>query len=532
MELKLESKYDAIVIGAGIGGLFAANFLAHAGVKTILIERHDKVGGYLQGGWHGGFYFDYGTQSNEIKGAILPALEYLGIDDRVEFRQCHHRFMSSGEGLDLSYHGLDDAEREFVKAFPESTGGLRDYFQYFRRVTEIAKLVNEEGLGTIIRKNATEFLPDYHGYWKTKPYYEEMMEYDSIHSWRKARQFLGGDSRVARVLNHFGYRNQSVLSTGIFWHLWRDDYFYNKGGKQLFVNTLADVFLERSGTLSTSTLVEEILTEEDVAVGVRLGNGQVIRADHIISNVDMRFTMERLLRSHEKVKPWINQMNKTTLSEAFFNVYLGIDIPVEEMKEYLKGAHHSWFFPTDRPKADPFDTSFHSALPMEISAPCLHDPSLAKPGHSNIVLQTFSFYDWMNRWNINPDGRRLKEYRKLKKTVENQLINNLETIIPGVKDRIVTRFSASPLTHERYTMNLKGATGAWTWNPKRTFVKLTEQRVITPIRNLYCGGHWALYPGGLLTATIAGKMAADLVIHGCPAEPKGNEENNLVQESI
>ncbi|MBO8162856.1 MAG: NAD(P)/FAD-dependent oxidoreductase [Brevibacillus sp.] len=526
-ETVLDSTYDTIVIGAGIGGLFAANFLAKAGGKTLLVERHNVVGGYLQGGWHKGFYFDYGTQSNEIKGAILPALQALGLDERVTFHQCHHRFVSS-EGLDLNYHDLDDAERAFIAAYPESEEGLRCYFRYYRRVTEVAKMVNEEGLGSIIKIDSTSFMPDYHAYWKTKPYYDEMMEYDSIHSWRKAREFLGGNSRVSRVLTHFGYRNQSALSTGIFWHLWRDDYFYNEGGKQAFVDMLADAFVERGGTLALETHVEEILVNGDTAVGVRLANGKVIRAGHVLSNADMRMTMERLLGGHEAVRGWIETMRKTTLSEAFYTVYLALDMPPEELNEHLKGAHHSWIFPTHKPLPEPFDISFHGSLPMEISAPCLHDPSLAPPGKSTVVLQTFSFYDWMNRWEINADGRRAAKYRALKKQVEQQLIDNLELVIPGVKKKIVHQFSSTPLTHERYTLNTNGATGAWTWNPKRTFVKLTEQRVTTPIRNLYCAGHWALYPGGLLTATVAGKIAADLVVHGYSPEQEDQADRLTV----
>lgn len=524
--VRLDNVYDAIVIGAGIGGLFAANFLVKAGVKTLLIERHNVVGGYMQGGWHKGFYFDYGTQSNEIKGAIQPALQVLGLADRVTFHQCHHRFISS-DGLDLHYRSLDDAERAFVTAYPESEEGLRKYFAYFRRVTEVAQQVNEEGLGSIITMDATSFMPDYHAYWKTKPYYEEMMAYDSLHSWRKAREFLGGSSRVGRVLTHFGYRNQSALSTGIFWHLWRDDYYYNEGGKQKFVDMLAEAFIERGGTLALETHVEEILVDGDTAVGVRLANGKVIRAGHVLSNADMKMTMERLLGGHEAVRGWIDAMRSTPLSEAFYTVYLGLDMPPEELNEYLQGAHHSWLFPTHKPLAEPFDVSFHGSLPMEISAPCLHDPSLAPAGKSTVVLQTFSFYDWMNRWQINADGRRAANYRALKKQVEQQLIDNLERIIPGVRSRIVHQFSSTPLTHERYTQNASGATGAWTWNPKRTFVKLTEQRITTPIRKLYCAGHWALYPGGLLTATIAGKIAADLVVHGYTPSEQPDETKQL-----
>ena len=41
----MDTQYDAIVIGAGLGGLTAAATLAQSGCKTLLIERNYSVGG-------------------------------------------------------------------------------------------------------------------------------------------------------------------------------------------------------------------------------------------------------------------------------------------------------------------------------------------------------------------------------------------------------------------------------------------------------------------------------------------------------
>jgi phytoene desaturase len=38
-------RYDALVIGAGAGGLCAAARLAHVGYHTLVVESHDRVGG-------------------------------------------------------------------------------------------------------------------------------------------------------------------------------------------------------------------------------------------------------------------------------------------------------------------------------------------------------------------------------------------------------------------------------------------------------------------------------------------------------
>ncbi|HVH08092.1 MAG TPA: FAD-dependent oxidoreductase [Myxococcota bacterium] len=38
--------YDTIVVGGGFGGLAAGALLARAGKRVLLVERHDRVGGY------------------------------------------------------------------------------------------------------------------------------------------------------------------------------------------------------------------------------------------------------------------------------------------------------------------------------------------------------------------------------------------------------------------------------------------------------------------------------------------------------
>ena len=45
MSQNQQASYDAIVIGAGAGGLFTAARLQHQGYQTLVIERLDKVGG-------------------------------------------------------------------------------------------------------------------------------------------------------------------------------------------------------------------------------------------------------------------------------------------------------------------------------------------------------------------------------------------------------------------------------------------------------------------------------------------------------
>jgi phytoene dehydrogenase-like protein len=45
-EVPITTDYDIIVIGSGAGGLTAAVALAQAGKKVLVLEQHDRPGGW------------------------------------------------------------------------------------------------------------------------------------------------------------------------------------------------------------------------------------------------------------------------------------------------------------------------------------------------------------------------------------------------------------------------------------------------------------------------------------------------------
>ena len=42
-----EARHDAVVIGAGHNGLVTAGYLARSGLRTLVLERRDQIGGAL-----------------------------------------------------------------------------------------------------------------------------------------------------------------------------------------------------------------------------------------------------------------------------------------------------------------------------------------------------------------------------------------------------------------------------------------------------------------------------------------------------
>ena len=83
--------YDAVVIGAGNGGLVAAARLAKEGKKTLLIERHNLPGGFATSFVRGRFEFEAslhelcGVGPLTGKSPLQKIFEEVGAADKIEW---------------------------------------------------------------------------------------------------------------------------------------------------------------------------------------------------------------------------------------------------------------------------------------------------------------------------------------------------------------------------------------------------------------------------------------------------------------
>jgi prolycopene isomerase len=293
-----------------------------------------------------------------------------------------------------------------------------------------------------------------------------------------------------------------------FLHCWVHDYWYPEGGLQAFCDGLARAVVERGGEVRFKTTVTRILTHRGRVTGVETSLGDRIEVAKVIACGDMKRLYGDLLDPEVVPEKARDSVAAAPLSEALTSIYLGVDSSPKQLAPVLKSQHVFYFpdFKVHDPE-DADDVFLHRGAWLEISCPSLADPGLAPPGKSVIVLQTMAPAAWLERWGRRRDPTK-QTYRDLKRRVTEEMVTTAEGLIPDLSSKILYSDVGTPLSAERFTINSAGATAGWTFDPDRSLLRDRYTALTTPVRNLYAAGHYSLWPGGVPSAALSGRLAA------------------------
>src|SRR5579883_3584569 len=135
----IEERWDAIVVGSGIGGLAAAALLAQYGGKRVLVlERHYAVGGYTHTFHRPGYEWDVGVHYIGREAAVLfdhltgGALQWQPMPD------VYDRILIAGRSYEL-VTGTGNFRARMMEYFPGEAAAID---RYLAAVKAVAKTQN------------------------------------------------------------------------------------------------------------------------------------------------------------------------------------------------------------------------------------------------------------------------------------------------------------------------------------------------------------------------------------------------------
>ena len=252
-------------------------------------------------------------------------------------------------------------------------------------------------------------------------------------------------------------------------------------------------YLDLGGEVAYGSAVTEVMVEDDVAVGVLLGDGTEHRADGVIGACDGQDLIYRMLTGRYK-EPQLDAWHRERpLMKPLTMVTYGVDMDF---------THEPWL------------TIYHLAEPLCVAGEehghllvrfFNHSGSFSPPDKTvvQVMLETpWAF--WNDLYQSDED-----RYRAAKEATALKVLQRLEGFYPGISGAVEVTDVATPVTYWRYTGSREGSYMGWSFDASN--IRVWFPRKLPGLERFYMAGMWSMSMGGFIPAVFSGRHAVQVM---------------------
>lgn len=485
---------SVVIIGAGLAGLSTGCFAQMNGYRSRIFEHHTRPGGVaaawpkgeylIDGGIHFVMGHKPGTGLHRLyrQLGILPAVQVVDMTTYGRFvHEASGRSVVAGRDLDRlaadlkamfpadahiadelvagarSMQGLDLSEVGLSKP-PELAGPVDQLKELWGMRHLLRYLVGKYG------RSVAHYTRDVHD-----PALREF-----LHS-----LFLPG------VPVWFLFMILGMLADGQLGLI--------DGSCLDLVEAMEGRYRDLGGEVTYRATVEEILVEEDRAVGVRLADGREQRADAVVSAADGRSTIFVMLGGRYVDDKIRHRYDTWKTFRPLLMVNYGVARAFPDEPAFTTVA-------LERPLAigagevDGFYVRIFN-----------YSRRFAPPGKTVVQVEMDTEWDY---WH-DLRQRDRAGYEAVKEEAAALVLDRLERHYPGISSQVEVTDVATPYTWWRYTRNHEGAWEGWMMAAE-AMTKAVE-RTLPGLRGFYMAGQWVMPGGGVAPCLYSGRHAVQIL---------------------
>ena len=500
----MEKCYDVIVVGAGNGGLAAAANTAKAGLRTLLLEKHNIPGGCATSFRRGRFEFEpslhelcsVGTAENP--NAVYHVFNDLGAKPNWEYEKGHifRAIVKGADGYDVRLNTGIEAFCESVDAaVPGCKDNVRAFLDLKPKVTAAIDYIYE----TKGNPNGLVMLLKHADFMRT-----------AGHSVEEVMTALNIPKKAQDLINtYWGYLGVPTdeLNAMHFLNMLHD---YVVDGAAMprhrsheLSLSLIDVITKHGGEVWYNSEVTQFLYNDDGSVAGVVANGEKLYAKEVISNVIPHnvFNMSQLDKIPEQN---LKLANAREFGISVATIYIGLDCTKEELglEDYTV-----FIMGNSDPRAQ-YDTRLDDGLYI---VNCLNNviPDSSPAGTCTLFF-TMPIFGHDVPKDLKPE-----DYKKYKNQLAKKYIEDAEktlgiSIMPHIEEISV----ATPVTFARYLGTPEGTIYGYKlsgWD--NLMARIAGEKEDYAIPGLsFCGGHYTRgdgYSCAYIMGDTVGKRVAN-----------------------
>ena len=448
-------EYDVIVIGAGNGGLAAAATTSKAGLKTLLLEKHNIPGGSASSFVRGRFEFE--PSLHELSGIGTPdkpgmVEEFFNrIDAKVDWKKHPSTFrlivpakdgdedtFINENGVEVVVDvrmpvGFDNFARKLDEVVPGSYESAKKAFELSTNLYKAFDALGDgENMGGML--GALKYMPDV----------MRMMS----HTLQEGLDALGMPKKAQGIFTtYWCYMGVPASRFDFLYYMTMlHGYVENGTGIPSLRSHEMSLAIDKSirdygGEIWYNSEVTKILTDQGKPVGVEINGSKNVYAKRFICNASPNFVWNDLIEKKDVPLKQVRMANARKTAAVLTTVYLGMDCTKEE----LGFDDYSVFIAPDLNSDKQFEAC-QDYFGGYCIINCLNEiiPDCTPEGTCQLFLTSMTFGDVMK--DIKPE-----DYKKFKTKVAEDMIDTCEKALNiSIKPHIEEIEIALPPTFSRY----------------------------------------------------------------------------------
>jgi phytoene dehydrogenase-like protein len=494
-------QFDVIIIGAGHNGLVAAGYLARSGKKVLVLEQRDRVGGActLEEPFPGFTMSPCAYVVSLLRPEIIRDLELhrYGFDAYVKDPQM---FVPYQDGNYLFFRASTQKTIEGIRRLsPHDAEAYPKFLQFFERASEILNPILLEEPPSV-----ADLAARFRG--EDEEIYRYLMFgnlYDMLADYFESDYLRAAFAGQGVIGSFIGPKTPG--SVYVMWHhmfgevngeqgMWG----YVRGGMGRISFAMAASAEAHGAVIRTDTPVAKVLVHNGRAEGVRLVNGEEVRATAVLSNADPKRTFFQFCSDAGLDKGFLKRIGQFKTDSAVIKINVALkELPNFKCLPGTTPALQHFGSCEISPTPDWVQNAYEDAMHGELSKKPYIEAYMQSSTDRSIVpegFHTISMFCQYAPYHLK--GRAWSD--EVKNEMADRIFATMNEFAPNFTDTVVDRQILSPVDIEQRYGMANGNIFHGEITPDQLFsLRPTPEcaRYRTPIEALYlCGS--GVHPGG------------------------------------